>query len=119
MRDSYVVELDIFHQLHCLNSLRKTLFPARYQDQFTDFFTADGQRNYTSNDARHYGKWSSLLCSVRKGLTKIARSLRGHNPRISHVPWRHCYDLLAMDTLGSASEAKIGGYTHLPGFRGY
>jgi Mycotoxin biosynthesis protein UstYa len=56
MLDSYVVELDVFHQLHCLNAIRKTLFPLRYPDQFTDFYTKEGQRNYTSNDARHYGE---------------------------------------------------------------
>lgn len=54
--DSFVVELDVFHQLHCLNALRKTLFPVRYPGQFTDFYTQDEQRNYTSNDARHYGE---------------------------------------------------------------
>lgn len=67
MPDSYVVELDVFHQLHCLNTLRKTLFPLQYPDQFTDLYTKEGQRNYTSNDARHYDHCidtirESLMC---------------------------------------------------------
>lgn len=27
----YVIGLDVFHQLHCLNHLRKTLYPDRYR----------------------------------------------------------------------------------------
>jgi hypothetical protein len=28
--DGYVVGLDVLHQLHCLNMLRKSLYPDRY-----------------------------------------------------------------------------------------
>ena len=28
--DGYVVGLDVFHQLHCVNMLRKSLYPDRY-----------------------------------------------------------------------------------------
>ncbi|KAL5344047.1 hypothetical protein BJX70DRAFT_352466 [Aspergillus crustosus] len=31
--DKYVVGLDVFHQLHCLNALRKLLYPGRYPMQ--------------------------------------------------------------------------------------
>lgn len=29
--NGYIVGLDVFHQLHCLNHLRKTLYPDRYR----------------------------------------------------------------------------------------
>jgi hypothetical protein len=56
MPDQYVIELDVFHQLHCLNAIRKTLFPERYWADFDDYYTEDGRRNYTSTAAKHYGK---------------------------------------------------------------
>ena len=118
MQDAYVVELDIFHQLHCLNSLRKTLYPSRYHNDFGDYFTADGQRNYTGIKARHYGEPIAHFCHLRTQLSRIGRSLYRHNQRVSHVPRRHCYNLLAMDTLGSAAKTKIGSYPYLPEFRG-
>ena len=61
MPDQYVVQLDVFHQLHCLNAIRKTLYPERYWNEFDDYYTADGQRNYTSTAAKHYGKCRSML----------------------------------------------------------
>ena len=29
--NGYVIGLDVFHQLHCLNHLRKILYPDRYR----------------------------------------------------------------------------------------
>lgn len=52
----FVVELEVLHQLHCLNALRKTFYPDRYKGKFEDYFDADGHRNYTSIAAKHYGK---------------------------------------------------------------
>lgn len=60
--DQYIVELDVFHQLHCLNALRKSFYPERYWDSFIDYWIDDGSprgrgpRNYTSIDAKHFGK---------------------------------------------------------------
>ncbi|KAJ8489377.1 hypothetical protein ONZ45_g11588 [Pleurotus djamor] len=34
--DHYIVELDVFHELHCLNRIRKALFPAHYPDDTMD-----------------------------------------------------------------------------------
>jgi hypothetical protein len=56
--NEFVVELDVFHQIHCLNALRKTFYPERYKGAFNDYFDANGQRNYTSTAAHHYGKFS-------------------------------------------------------------
>jgi hypothetical protein len=39
--DDYLVELDVFHQLHCLNDLRKAFYPDRFPDKWR--YTADGK----------------------------------------------------------------------------
>ncbi|MCJ1462288.1 hypothetical protein MMC07_000888 [Pseudocyphellaria aurata] len=54
--EQYIVELDVFHQLRCLNAIRKTFFPDRYRDSFTDYWLKNStlRRNYTSTDAKHY-----------------------------------------------------------------
>lgn len=72
--DRYLMSLDVFHQLHCLNILRRTLWPDRYKDQMFDYWTADGQRNYTSGQAKHYGKpptiWGTPYCGTPEALMK-------------------------------------------------
>ncbi|KAF2101282.1 hypothetical protein NA57DRAFT_22054, partial [Rhizodiscina lignyota] len=65
MPDQYVVELDVFHQLHCLNALRKTFYPERYWDEFDDYYTEDGKRNYTSTSAKHY---DHCIDSIRQSI---------------------------------------------------
>ncbi|KAF2664984.1 hypothetical protein BT63DRAFT_464245 [Microthyrium microscopicum] len=52
--DLYVTQLTVFHDLHCLNVLRKSLYPDRYMSDYDDFINKDGSRNYTSVDAQHY-----------------------------------------------------------------
>ena len=54
--DFYVVEIDVFHQLHCLNYIRKALYPDRYMKDFRDAYNDDGKRNYNGHDSRHYGQ---------------------------------------------------------------
>jgi hypothetical protein len=52
----YLVQLDVFHQLHCLDVLRNLLWPERYKDKPpTDYYLQNGERNYTSSAAKHYG----------------------------------------------------------------
>jgi Mycotoxin biosynthesis protein UstYa len=52
--DDYLVELDVFHQLHCLNDLRKAFYPDRFPDKW--HYTADGKVDYKSVDHLHWGK---------------------------------------------------------------
>jgi hypothetical protein len=69
--NQYIVGLDVFHQLHCLNHLRKTLYPERYH-----VF-----ENLTGEDLRismeHTGS-SALFSSPndKTQLTKYNRALR-------------------------------------------
>ncbi|KAL9117478.1 MAG: hypothetical protein Q9187_005986 [Circinaria calcarea] len=68
--EQYVIELDVFHQLHCLNAIRKTLYPERYWDTYDDYYIKDGsppgrgQRNYTSTDAKHYGNQDTRFLPI-------------------------------------------------------
>ncbi|KAH8897914.1 hypothetical protein GQ53DRAFT_818168 [Thozetella sp. PMI_491] len=41
--DSYMVVLDVFHQLHCLNTIRRYFYPKRYN---LTFFNDDGTVSY-------------------------------------------------------------------------
>ncbi|KAI1202983.1 hypothetical protein F5X97DRAFT_342899 [Nemania serpens] len=45
----YIVELEVFHLLHCVNSIRKTIYPERYPDYA--LYHPNGTR--TSLDIRH------------------------------------------------------------------
>ena len=74
MPDQYVVQLDVFHQLHCLNAIRKTLYPERYWNEFGEYYTTDRQRNYTSTAAKHYGK-CCLCFPIYVAYANIARLL--------------------------------------------
>jgi hypothetical protein len=63
----YLMELDVFHQLHCLNILRKSLWPDYYAGHFYDYFGPDGERLYNSSMAHHFGECPSLY-RTKKGL---------------------------------------------------
>jgi len=52
MKDEYIIGLDVFHQLHCLNLFRKLIYPERY-DIVTVF--ANGTRN--EETTLHLGRW--------------------------------------------------------------
>ena len=93
--NNYVVELDVFHQLHCLNAVRKTLYPERYWDEFDDYYLEDGSRNYTSTAAKHYGRlnhnWksqkSNILTLIDHCVDSIRQSLMCHSD-LATVYWQ-------------------------------
>jgi hypothetical protein len=54
----FLIQLDLYHQLHCLNAIRKALWlpgVERYKKDFHNFVTEDGGRNYTGSNAQHIG----------------------------------------------------------------
>ncbi|KIN09166.1 hypothetical protein OIDMADRAFT_111443, partial [Oidiodendron maius Zn] len=65
MPNDFVIQLDVFHQLHCLNAVRKTLFPERYWREYDDYLTAEGERNYTSTSAKHF---DHCIDSIRQSI---------------------------------------------------
>jgi hypothetical protein len=62
--DRYIVELDVFHQIHCLNSVRKALYRERYKNDWRDLYK-NGEFDYTSVDANHLGMQYLFLCQVK------------------------------------------------------
>ncbi|PQE20057.1 tat pathway signal sequence protein [Rutstroemia sp. NJR-2017a BVV2] len=64
----YLIQLEIYHQLHCLNSIRQALWLDGVEHyrlpHFKDFYLPGGRRNYTGHGAKHLD-WirQSLLCN--------------------------------------------------------
>jgi hypothetical protein len=50
----YIVELDVFHQLHCINDLRKILYPERFGGM--DAITKNGTINRDDSEFKHWGE---------------------------------------------------------------
>jgi hypothetical protein len=55
----YLIQLEIYHQLHCLNSIRQALWLDGVEHyrfpHFKDFYLPGGRRNYTGHGAKHLG----------------------------------------------------------------
>jgi len=63
LESQYLMGVDVFHQLHCLNMLRKALYPGRYPSSALK--SADGK-------SVNYGSWLHLdhcIESLRQSLT--------------------------------------------------
>ncbi len=98
----YVVSLDVFHQLHCLNGLRKLVYPETYNSLESKNATRRQEQQ------RHIGKEVQLQPWYLLDPANLAdllhpRSLRRLYPAISHVQCRHHAYLLAV-------EHREGGY---------
>ncbi|KAJ9606918.1 hypothetical protein H2200_008929 [Cladophialophora chaetospira] len=60
----YLVQLDVFHELHCLNDMRKLLYPERF-DGIQNLTAANGTVNRDTNMFRH---WEHCVDSLRQTL---------------------------------------------------
>lgn len=56
--DKYLIELDVFHSLHCLNDLRKLLYPERFQ-MLERLMDKDGNIDRNNFAFRHWGAFDS------------------------------------------------------------
>lgn len=54
--DEYLIELEVFHQLHCLNQLRQAFYPERWPHLWQ--YTPEGKIDYAG---RQYGHWGMSL----------------------------------------------------------
>ena len=50
----YVVQLEVFHLLHCLDRLRKAIYPDEYPGGWT--YDEDGTVNHNSITGLHWGE---------------------------------------------------------------
>jgi len=61
--NQYLTQLEVYHQLHCLDLIRKALYVSeveRYHSEFKDYIGPDLRKNFKGKDADHIGKSSSL-----------------------------------------------------------
>lgn len=59
--DEYMTGLAVFHQLHCLNAVRKSLWPSRYNSSLVE---ADGSVNYDA-----WGHIDHCIETIRRSIT--------------------------------------------------
>lgn len=83
--EDYLVQLDVWHQLHCLNDLRKLLYPERYPGMAE--MTTDGKIDRADIMFMHWGKFLARLLLLTTFLKKI-RALCRRNKTVSYVPRR-------------------------------
>ena len=60
--NEFLIELEVFHQVHCLDAIRKTIYaPAvdRYRSEFQDFLTPDGRLDFKTAGADHLSAYFS------------------------------------------------------------
>lgn len=62
--DKYLVQLEVFHNLHCLNDLRKLLYPERYH-MLEKATLKNGTIDRNSFGFRH---WDHCIDSLRQAL---------------------------------------------------
>lgn len=60
--EDYLIELDVWHELHCLNDLRKVLYPEAYGG-LTDVTLPNGTINRDTDAFRH---WDHCIDSLRQ-----------------------------------------------------
>lgn len=58
--DRYLVELEVFHVLHCLDDIRKVFYPEWYGPAILNLTQPDGTLDRDNNFFRHFGKLTSL-----------------------------------------------------------
>ncbi|KAL4899979.1 hypothetical protein BDW74DRAFT_171071 [Aspergillus multicolor] len=62
----YLVQLDVWHELHCLNDMRKILYPERYaEDSLDSLKFPNGTINRDTDMFRH---WDHCIDSLRQSL---------------------------------------------------
>lgn len=83
--EDYLVELEVYHQLHCLNVLRKLLYPERYH-LLERVSWKNGTINRESYGFKHWGEKSSLTAITYNPTDTGHRSLRGDAPADAGLP---------------------------------
>lgn len=87
---NYVIQLDVFHQLHCLSVLRTLLWPDRYKHEpHTDYYLPNGERNYTSSAAKNYDHCLEYLRKSVMCHSDISVVYYDYTDRVDHQPSPH------------------------------
>lgn len=70
--EDYLIELDMFHQLHCLDMVRKALYPDRYEGWKRN---PDGTVDIKDTNFHHWGESHIHQRILHVGLTRRQRTL--------------------------------------------
>lgn len=81
--ETYMIQLEVFHNLHCLNMLRKTIYPDQYPDMVS--YHDNGTINHGTLQALHMGRCSSLAFSITRLTLRPFRPLSRCTSPIDHV----------------------------------
>ncbi|UJO20680.1 Cyclochlorotine biosynthesis protein O [Fulvia fulva] len=96
----YLVELEVFHNLHCLNELRKLLWPERYRllEQLT---SENGTIDRSSFGFKH---WGEIISAGRPSMRLTRKD--------------HCVDSLRQALMCNADISPISWHVNVPFNRG-
>lgn len=103
--EHFAVELEVFHLLHCLDSIRRTFYPDRYTAHIKGLFLENGSRDYLGREALHYGESFPGILPILQydpgerisGLLMEYRSLYRCTETINNVSRGRGNSVLAMD----------------------
>lgn len=102
--DKYLVTLEVYHNLHCLDELRKLLWPERYQ--FIERLTsANGTIDRQNFPFRHWGE--PFLETIIQGFLQLTLNID------------HCVNSLRESIMCSADIAPASWHVNVPFNRGF
>ncbi|RAH46174.1 oxidase ustYa family protein [Aspergillus brunneoviolaceus CBS 621.78] len=103
LEDQYMVVLDVFHQLHCLNFIRQAFYPERYG---RSMYHKDGTLDYSANlrlpDHCIDQVRQSLMCSADTSIIPVQwnDATKSMRPRVDTIHTCKKYDQLLEWTIG-------------------
>lgn len=99
--DTYVIQLEVFHNLHCLNMLRMTIYPDQYPDMVA--YHDNGTINHGTLQALHMGELNhTLLESLYFALSMLRKT-----DKLSNTSLDHCLDALRQSTMCEADVTPV------------
>ncbi|KAB8302724.1 hypothetical protein EYC80_006078 [Monilinia laxa] len=105
-QDQYLIQLEVYHQLHCLNTIRQAIWldgiPRYRAPHFGDFYREDGSKNYAGHGAKHIDHcldWirQTLLCSADTTPVSWALDTIAHKPLPQLPEERICKNMKVID----------------------
>ena len=98
--DQYIIQLEVFHQLHCLDAIRMGIYgPEKYEKHpvMSGLWDVNGTTDYHSKSARHL---CTRLTSFMDSCSKAERLLTTHS-------LAHCLDWIRQTLLCNAETTPI------------
>lgn len=109
-QNQYLIQLEVYHQLHCLNTIRQAIWldgvPRYRAPHFSDFYMHDGSKNYAGHGAKHIGMISHFsLQFPPPNIPKIHPKTTAPTHPYSNVD--HCLDWIRQTLLCNADTTPV------------